>query len=117
MSARADSHTAGAGEHTEELDYFHDRAVGRLLDLALQLGSDLHVANQRLHALEALLVRRGVLERGELDAMRPDEDERQILDAQRDAMTARLIRIITESGPAEHPLRDQWESALNGRAG
>ncbi|GAA0994052.1 hypothetical protein GCM10009555_085840 [Acrocarpospora macrocephala] len=101
----------------DEFDYFHDRAVGKLFDLILQLGTDLHVTNNRLHALEALLVRKGVLAAGELDALVPTPEERQILDAQRDALIGRLMRIITESGPAEHPLRDQWEAALAAKAG
>lgn len=46
---------------SDEFDYFRDRHLGKLLDLALQLSTDLHVANQRLHGLEALLVRHGVV--------------------------------------------------------
>ncbi|WP_326641705.1 hypothetical protein OG884_02535 [Streptosporangium sp. NBC_01755] len=102
---------------SDEFDYFRDRHLGKLLDLALQLSTDLHVANQRLHGLEALLVRHGVVAEGELDSLVPDEAERRILERQRDAMMNRLIRIIAESGPAEHPLRDQWEAALAAKAG
>ena len=29
-----------------------------------------------------------------------------------DEFMARLMRIITESGPSEHPLREQWDAAL-----
>ncbi len=97
---------------TSEFDYFKDRVDGKLFDLILQLGTDLHVATQRVHALEALLVRKGVLEKGELDALRPTAEEREVLEARRDALIGRMLRIITEDGPAEHPLRDQWEAAL-----
>ncbi|MFS8204240.1 hypothetical protein ACLVWQ_36910 [Streptomyces sp. CWNU-52B] len=102
---------------TEEFDYFRDRNVGKLFDLLLQLSTELHVTTQRLHATEALLVRHGVLARGELDALQPTEDEQRVLDGRREAAIARLIRIITESGPAERPLRDQWESTLHQQAG
>jgi hypothetical protein len=34
------------------------------------------------------------------------------LDAKRDEFMARLMRIITESGPSEHPLREQWDAAI-----
>lgn len=102
---------------TEEFDYFRDRNTGKLFDLLLQLTTDLHVTAQRLHALEALLVRHGVLTGGELDAMRPTEDEQRVLDGRREAALAGLMRIITESGPAERPLRDQWESTLRQKAG
>ncbi|MGW4734762.1 hypothetical protein ACWEQC_37340 [Streptomyces shenzhenensis] len=102
---------------TEEFDYFHDRNTGKLFDLLLQVSTELHVTNQRLHAMEALLVRHGVLAGGELDALEPTEDEQRALDNQREALIARLMRIITESGPAEHPLRDQWQATLDKRAG
>lgn len=102
---------------SDEFDYFHDRNTGKLFDLVLQISTELHVANQRLHALEALLVRHGALQTGELDALVPDETEQAVLDNQREAMIARLMRIIAESGPAEHPLRDQWEATLAGKAG
>ncbi|WP_329612263.1 hypothetical protein OG244_02155 [Streptomyces brevispora] len=102
---------------TEEFDYFRDRNIGKLFDLLLQVGTELHVTDQRLHAMEALLVRHGGLNDGELDALRPTEDEQRVLDARREAAVARLMRIITESGPAERPLRDQWEATLEKRAG
>ncbi|MBQ0826488.1 hypothetical protein [Streptomyces tagetis] len=97
---------------SEEFDYFRDRNIGKLFDLVLQSSTELHVTHQRLHAMEALLVRHGVLTAGELDALEPTEEEQRVLDHQRDAVLARLVRVITESGPAEHPLRDQWESTL-----
>ncbi|MEU6537039.1 hypothetical protein [Streptomyces sp. NPDC047000] len=102
---------------TEEFDYFRDRNTGKLFDLLLQVSTELHVTTQRLHAMEALLVRHGVLTGGELDALRPTEDEQRVLDGRREAALARLMRVITETGPAERPLRDQWESTLGKRAG
>jgi hypothetical protein len=42
----------------------------------------------------------------------PTEAEKQILDLKRDEFMARLMRIITESGPSEHPLREQWDAAI-----
>ncbi|MEU3095173.1 hypothetical protein ABZ690_10185 [Streptomyces sp. NPDC006967] len=97
---------------SEEFNYFRDRNIGKLFDLVLQVSTELHVTTQRLRGMEALLVRHGVLTGGELDALEPTEDEQRVLDDQRDAALVRLMRIITESGPAEHPLRDQWESTL-----
>ncbi|ROO88285.1 hypothetical protein EDD29_5948 [Actinocorallia herbida] len=101
---------------TSEFDYFKDRVDGKLFDLILQLGSDLHVASQRVHSLEALLVRKGVLTAGELDALRPTAEERTVLDARRDALIGRMLRVITEDGPAEHPLREQWEASLRAKS-
>lgn len=102
---------------TDELDYLGDRRLSKLLDLVLQLATEVHVGRQRTRALEALLVRSGVVAAGELDAFRPTAEEAAVLDRERDAYTRRLVRIITEAGPAEHPLRDQWEDALATKAG
>ncbi|SHK98714.1 hypothetical protein SAMN05443637_115179 [Pseudonocardia thermophila] len=104
------------GKLTTEFDYLRDRQVSKLLDLVLQLATEVHVSRQRERALEALLVRHGVLKAGEVDQFRPSEDEAQVLDREKNGLTNRLIRIITEDGPAEHPLRRQWEDALNSKA-
>jgi hypothetical protein len=101
---------------TDEVEYFRDPQVGKLLDLVLQLATEVHVLGQRAHALEALLVRSGVLGTGDVDSFAPDAEEERVLNCQRDELIARLVRIIVESGPAEHPLRDQWEAALRRKA-
>jgi hypothetical protein len=62
--------------------------------------------------MEMLLIRSGELKPDQLDSFIPTEAEKQILDAKRDEFMARLIRIITESGPSEHPLREQWDAAI-----
>jgi hypothetical protein len=96
----------------DEFRYLSSAETSKLFDLVLQLATDLHVATHRVRALEQLLVRQGVLSEGELDAFSPNEAESSVLDDARTAYMARLVRIITENGPAEHPLREQWESAL-----
>lgn len=102
---------------TSEFDYFGDPRFGKLLDLVLQLSTEVHVTRQRERVLEALLVRHGVIGAGDVDGFAPGEDEQVVLDRERDQLLARLMRILTEQGPAEHPLRDQWEAALRGKAG
>lgn len=73
---------------------------------------DLHVTTTRLRALEMLLIQNGDLKADQLDGFIPTEAEKQSLDLKRDEFMARLIRIITESGPSEHPLREQWDAAI-----
>ncbi|GAA1866620.1 hypothetical protein GCM10009836_53780 [Pseudonocardia ailaonensis] len=102
---------------SSEFDYLDDPRISKLLDLTLQLATEVHVARTRERALEAALVRHGVLTEGELDTFRPSEQEAVVLDRERDRYTRRLVRIITEAGPAEHPLRSQWEDALSEKAG
>jgi hypothetical protein len=59
-----------------------------------------------------LLIRSGDLKADQLDGFIPTEAEKLNLDQKRDEFMARLIRIITESGPSKHPLREQWDAAL-----
>jgi hypothetical protein len=100
------------GGVTAEFDYLRSRETSKLLDLVLQMATELHVTRQRERALEAVLVRRGVLAADEIDTFRPTEDEAWVLERERDGLTRRILRIITEAGPAEHPLRKQWTDAL-----
>jgi hypothetical protein len=95
-----------------EFDFFENPQISKLFDLVLELGMDLHVTTTRLRALEMLLVRNGDLRADQLDRFIPTEAEKQSLDVKRDEFMARLIRIITESGPSEHPLREQWDAAI-----
>ncbi|MBO4205679.1 hypothetical protein [Micromonospora echinofusca] len=100
-----------------EFDYFGDPKVGKLLDLVLQLSTELHVTRQRLRVVEALLVRGNLLAAGAVDGFVAEQAEQLVLDRERDELLARLMRILTEHGPAAHPLRDQWEAALSGKTG
>ncbi len=95
-----------------EFDFFENPQISKLFDLVLELGMDLHVTTTRLRALEMLLVRNGDLRADQLDGFIPTEAEKQSLDLKRDEFMARLMRIITESGPSEHPLREQWDTAI-----
>lgn len=97
---------------SSEFQYLENPQTSKLFDLLLQVATELHVERHRLRAMEALLVRKGVLEAGELDEFSPTEQEASILDEGLKAYTARLVRIITENGPAEHPLREQWNELL-----
>lgn len=101
---------------TAEFSYFDNPQTGKLVDLVLQLATDVHVASNRVRVLEAALVRAGILTVGQVDAFDPTAAEAEVLDRSRDAIMNRLMRIITESGPAEHPLRDQWEAQLAAKA-
>jgi hypothetical protein len=95
-----------------EFDFFENPQISKLFDLVLELGMDLHVTTTRLRALEMLLIRNGDLKADQLDGFTPTEAEKQSLDLKRDEFMARLMRIITESGPSEHPLREQWDAAI-----
>ena len=97
---------------SKEFDFFDNPQVSKLFDLILQLGMDLHVANTRIRALELQLVRNGELKPGEIDAFKATDSEKVVLDKTRDEFMDRLMRIITEVGPSEFPLREQWDEAI-----
>lgn len=97
---------------SEEFQYLENTQTSKLFDLILQLATELHVERHRLRALEGLLVRKQLVGPGELDGFVPTDEEARILDEARGDYMARLIRIITENGPAEHPLREQWDELL-----
>ena len=95
-----------------EFDYFGNPHISKLVDLLLQMAAEVHVTTHRLQALEMLLVRSGTLTEGQLDTFEPNEAERQLMDGRLEQMQGRLLRIIVEAGPAEHPLREQWTAVL-----
>lgn len=97
---------------SSEFQYLENPQTAKLFDLLLQLATELHVERHRLRAMEALLVRKGLVAAGELDHFTPTAQEASVLDENLQAYMARLVRIITENGPAEHPLREQWEELL-----
>lgn len=100
---------------TAELRYFPDPHTDRLVSLVWQLASELHTTRQRLAAVEALLGRAGVLPAGAVDTFRADAGEAAAMAAERDGFFDRIMRVVTEDGPAEHPMRDQWYAQLAGQ--
>lgn len=95
-----------------EFDYLGDPTVSKLFDMVLQLSIDLHVATHRLSILELALVESGAMAKGSLETMELSGDQTAALDSAREARLGRILRIITEDGPAEHPLRDQWDAMI-----
>lgn len=95
-----------------EFDFFENPQVSKLFDLILELGMELNVASTRVHSLEILLIRSGQIKPGDLDNFLPNIEEASRLDQNRHEYMARLIRIITEIGPSEHPLREQWDASI-----
>ncbi len=87
--------------------YFSHPELDRVVGLVMQLAAEAHVVQARCRALEALLVREGVLAEGAVDAFEPDAGERPAFEAARDELLERLTRIMVEDGPSEHPLRGE----------
>ncbi len=74
--------------------YFSDPAIDKLLNIVFAMAAELSVARDRIDTLERLLDEAGVLDRGRVNAYRPDpaaDAERQ---AARMEMIERLLRIL-----------------------
>jgi hypothetical protein len=95
-----------------EFDYLGDPTVSKLFDLLLQTSIDLHVTAHRLSVVELALIKNGIFAANTVETVELTADETATLDGAREARVARVLRIITENGPAEHPLRDQWEAQI-----
>jgi len=73
--------------------------------MVLELAAQLHVERQRRMALEALLVRQGLLDAAAPEAMATDGTFLVSARAELDASLRRLLRIMTEAGDPSGPLR------------
>jgi hypothetical protein len=74
--------------------FFENAESDRLLAMLMQLVTEHWAVRERTLVLERLLVDKGVLEEGELDAYRPDADR----DAAWDAMSFELMQAVIEAG-------------------
>ena len=75
--------------------------------LLFELASQLHVERQRRIALETVLQRAGILAPGALDALAEEATVLEQGRASLDHALRRLMRIMTEAGDAQGPLRDE----------
>lgn len=90
-----------------DVAFFADPQLDRAVGLIFELASQLHVERQRRSALEEVLVRRGVLDTDDIEALAEDADFRRVSGQQLDDALARLLLVVTEEGPTEHPLREE----------
>jgi hypothetical protein len=87
--------------------YLQDVGPDRLAGLLFELAAQLHAERQRRMALEHVLVRRGLLDRSEIEALASDGAFLGTAQAALDANLRRLLRILEETGDARGPLRGE----------
>lgn len=95
---------SGAAEGAD-FSLFGDRNFDRLCGLVFELAGALHVERQQRMALEEILVRRQVVSREEIAALVSDKDFRAKAQGELDDSIARLMRVISEQGSPQGPLR------------
>lgn len=98
--------------------FLDDPALERVLSIALALAGELSVARERIDTLERLLVQRGVLGAGDIDAFAPDTAAMAARDAWGREYIARILRIIEHDvqamNDAAEPTVEQWMDKLDG---
>jgi hypothetical protein len=94
-----------------DLTFFPDEHLDRAVGLIFELASQLHVERERRAALEEALVRRGLIDRDELEALTDDPEFAADVRSQLDESISALIGNVTEDGPPQHPLRDLAQGA------
>lgn len=87
--------------------YLYDADPDRLAALVFELAAQLHAERQRRMALEEVLVRRGLLDRAEVEALAGDGTFLGTAQAALDANLRRMLRILEEAGDARGPLRSE----------
>ncbi len=92
---------------TRDHTYLSGASIDQVAAMVLELGSQLHVEPQRRMALEALLVRQGVIDPTVLAGLATDETFLVESRAALDDSLRRLLRIMTEIGDPRGPLRSE----------
>lgn len=86
--------------------YFKDPVQDAMMNMILELSAQLWMSMDRMHALEDLLSRQGVVSTADLDGYRPDAERAAALRARRERFTHDILRdlkLLTEgavSAPA-----------------
>ncbi len=80
--------------------FLADKQTEQTLSMVMTLAMELQVANERIASLESLLVQKGVLSQGELDAYQPNKDEVAQRSLATQAFLSRLLR-LTQQGKQE----------------
>ena len=86
-----------------DLTFFRDPAVDRMLGVVMELAGELYVVRDRLRTLEMLLEQRGTLSVADLDTYRPSTEEQSRRLAERDAFIQRILAPMTAAAESPAP--------------
>ena len=104
---------AGAGaKPAGKRPYFLEPQVERVLAITMTIAQELAVSRQRADTLERLLVAKGVIQPGDIDAFVPDavaSAERQMWNQE---YIARILRIVQQENEAAAQLDDATSGEL-----
>ncbi|MFA9432033.1 hypothetical protein [Egicoccus sp. AB-alg2] len=88
-----------------DLRFFSEADLDTVVGLVMELAAQLHEERAQRIALEVALERSGVLDPGATRTTDPEVRERA--SAALDDAMAGLMRLMAESGPPQHPIRNE----------
>lgn len=100
-----------------DVTFFDDPQLDTVVGLVFDLAAQLHIERQRRAALEALLLRSGTITPGELESLTADDEFLASTRAGLDRSLDRLMQIVVEDGPPQHPLRSEADGGFERRDG
>jgi hypothetical protein len=86
-----------------DLTFFRDPAVDRVLGVVMELAAEVYVLRDRIHTLEQVLERNGVLRLADVESFEPSAAEREKRLAERDALVARILAPMTAEADSPAP--------------
>ncbi|MSP88702.1 MAG: hypothetical protein EXQ92_07810 [Alphaproteobacteria bacterium] len=87
-----------------EQTFFNDPALDRAFGVVMTLASEVYVLRDRQRALERVLEAKGVAVTAELDGYQPSAEERQQIEADRDAFVRHLLENLLGEQKSRGPL-------------
>ena len=90
--------------------FFNDPMTDRLLGAIMALSSEVHTLRERTRTLEDLLIAKGVLADGEVEAFEPDSAQRAARDVE---LKALITRVMSELSRGEEPQSSVNEKVID----
>jgi hypothetical protein len=90
---------------TTDLRFFSDADLNTVVGLVMELAAQLHEERAQRIALEVALEQTGVIAPGATRTATPEAAART--DGALDEAMAGLMRLMAESGPPQHPIRNE----------
>ena len=90
--------------------FFNDPMTDRLLGAIMALSSEVHTLRERTRTLEDLLIAKGVLAAGEVEAFEPDSAQRAARDVE---LKALITRVMSELARGEEPQSSVDEKVID----
>jgi hypothetical protein len=105
MALSVGGHPRRKAGGVNDLAFFRDPAVDRVLGVVLELAGEVYVLRERVRSLEQALERGGTLRRVDIERLHsdPTPEERALQLAERDALIARILAPMADQADSPAP--------------